>query len=95
MGFPLGLRAMMNVIKETKRNVRPIKKIFTSGGPLAGSITQTLKSIFAAETIMNIYSCTEAFCLITATPLGEVARDNVGVPGPGCKIKVRMRFTRP
>ncbi|CAN7996992.1 unnamed protein product [Ixodes hexagonus] len=85
---PTKMQAILNHVKATGARVPRVTKMFLAGSMLQGSLGQDLCDMFGTETLACIYALSEAFGIVSATPLGQVTTDNVGLPVAGFKVKV-------
>ncbi|CAN8021527.1 unnamed protein product, partial [Ixodes persulcatus] len=82
---------MQEIVNEARRNndvASRVEKIILAGTVITKSLARSICEMFGVESMINYYGMTETFCLLSASPLGEVTFDNSGLPVGGTKIKV-------
>lgn len=85
---PVKLQMMINEAKSTRRKLPHIAKIVCGGSTLSGSLVRDICDLLAPITLANLYGLSETFGLVSATRVGEVTTDNMGLPAPGFEVKV-------
>ncbi|KAM7302403.1 4-coumarate--CoA ligase 1 [Ixodes scapularis] len=89
LGIPVRMQEIVNEARRNNDVASRVEKIILAGTVVTKSLARSICEIFGVESLINYYGMTETFCLLSASPLGEVTFDNSGLPVAGSKIKVK------
>uniref|UniRef100_A0A1E1XDT5 Putative acyl-coa synthetase n=1 Tax=Amblyomma aureolatum TaxID=187763 RepID=A0A1E1XDT5_9ACAR len=88
IGLPVKMQMLINEAKSTRRKMPHIDKIICGGSPMSSSLTRDICDMLTPSTLAIIYGMTETFGLASATQVGEITTEHMGLPSAGCEVKV-------
>ncbi|XP_075537522.1 uncharacterized protein LOC142572352 isoform X3 [Dermacentor variabilis] len=88
VGVPVKMQMFINEAKSSRRKLPHIDKIVFGGSTVSSSMARDICDMMTPSTLANLYGMTETFGLVSATKVGEIIVDNMGLPCAGCEVKV-------
>lgn len=85
---PVKLQMFINEAKSSGKKLPHLDTIVLGGSTVSSSMARDICDMMTPSTLANIYGMTETFGLVSATKMGEITVENVGLPCAGCEVKV-------